>query len=661
MEYYQNRLCVTGAELMEFMPKGTIDSKVSRGKITRLRRACYDTTALYTLDSMPTNIKVEFYRKNPDLEEQAKARPLLENIEPDGAALEYYESYTLPDGRYLTRDHQEEYSNNAAILNACKRVIDDSNSHRMRQSPSQRLKKGEFWGKVATALPRISEEMPHSLPLNPTRLQEKFNQYQKGGYEILISGKFLNKNSAKVDDDVKESVIIQLIGDRRNLDNAQVMKIYNIMAEQMNWHKITSHTVGNWREKYDIITAAGRLGETQYRAKKTMQVKRSRPTAPLLYWTADGWDVELLYQQQVTNKKGHSVTTYHNRLTVVIILDPCVNYPIGYAIGEAESPALISAALRNAVNHTAELFGTRYRVNQFQCDNYAIKNLKPLYGQISDKVTPARVRNAKSKVVEPYFNSINKKYCQFQPNWSGFGITSRKDKQPNNDAINKYRHSFPDKEGCAAQIDAIIYAERAEKQEQYLKLFEHLPEERKLPLPTEQYLLNFGEETGRTNTLEGNGLRPTIGGIKRDYDCFDLNFRKYSHLKWRVMYDPDDLNKVLAVNEDGSLRFMLEEKHIQPMAIAERTENDVKELARIREYNKRLESKVSNRLLEAAETTQQLLDANINQIDPTLAKLVICDSRGQHKNQRNKKRIPETTTYEEIETITDDSNLSDLY
>jgi len=39
-------------------------------------------------------------------------------------------------------------------------------------------------------------------------------------------------------------------------------------------------------------------------------------------------------------------TTYTNRKTAVIVLDACKKYPIGYAIGDHESPALIRWALR---------------------------------------------------------------------------------------------------------------------------------------------------------------------------------------------------------------------------------------------------------------------------------------------------------------------------
>lgn len=665
MEYFQNTLCITGAEILEFMPEGTLKSFSYRKKVNRVRRGCFETPALYSVDSLPEKYKVEVYKKYPDLKKQAEAKPLLDNIEPDGEAINFFETYQLPDGRHLDDEKKQEYTNNAAILNCCKRILEAEASHRGRQG--KRLKKGEFWKKAAEALPRLDERYPNSLPQNPLRLQEKYRQYQQGGYEILINGRFMNKHAAKVDDDIKESVLLQLIGDRRNLDNEQIRGLYNYMAEQMKWEKITAATVGVWREKYDLITSAGRLGETSFRNNRTMQVKRSRPTLPLLYWTADGWDVELLFQRTTTDKKGHSVTTYHNRLTVVIILDPCVNYPVGYAIGEGENPGLIKAALRNAVNHTRELFGERYRVNQFQCDNYAIKTMTPLYGVIADKVTPARVRNAKSKVIEPYFKRINKKYCQLMPNWSGFGITSNKNSQPNIDAMNKYRHSFPDLEGCTAQITWIVEQERAAKREKYLELFTQLPDNRKLPLSQEQYLLNFGADTGFTNALEGSGLKPTINGIKRSYDCFTPEFRMYSHLKWVVKYDPDNLNEILAVSEDGSLRFMLEEKYVQPMALAERKEGDSEQLQRVRNFNKTLETGVIERLAIAGQHTKELLDAN-PQIDTTLSRLILCDSDGQHKNQRNKQRKPIDVKAIDVTTVggkpkneIEDTELGDLY
>ena len=92
-----------------------------------------------------------------------------------------------------------------------------------------------------------------------------------------------------------------------------------------------------------------------------MTVKRSAPSAPLYFWTLDGWDAELLYQKTTVDKQGHNVTTYHNRVKLEVVLDACTKYPIGFAIADTESPDLVRAALRDAVNHTRELFGSRFR------------------------------------------------------------------------------------------------------------------------------------------------------------------------------------------------------------------------------------------------------------------------------------------------------------
>lgn len=609
-------------------------------KIVQVQRACKGTPALFLVNSLPVKYKMEVYRRFPDLEEKEESKPFIETIEPDGAAIDFFENYILNDGRHFKSEKIKEYSNNAAILNAFGNVLDRANSQRIKQS-HKRFNKTEFWQKAARALPRIADTYLHSLPANSRRLHEKFNQYKREGYAALIPGKYGTRTAAKICNETQESLITQLIADARNLDNARIASLYNLVAQAQGWKTITEHTVGVWRRKLDLVTAGGRLGATRFRAQKSMQVKRSRPELPLTYWTLDGWTAELLYQKNITRKKKdgttYNVTTYTNRLTIVIVLDTFLNYPVGYAIGERESPELIKAALRNAVNHTAELFGKRYRVNQLQSDNYGRGNLTPYYQVVGEAYTPARAHNAKAKVIEPFFNYFNKKYCQLCKNWSGFGITSNKNLQPNSEFLNKNRHSFPTEDECRQQLTAFVEQERAGKRQQYVAMFAQLPEERRLPLSDEQYLLTFGADTGYRNALEGMGLRPKIGGIKRDYDCFDTRFREYAHVKWTVKYDPDNLDRVLAVNEDGSLRFMLESKHVQPMALADRKEGDGDQLARINHFNKQLEREVTNKLAHTRRTVEQLFNNN-PQLD-VATRLLLCDSAGQNKDHKQTRRL----------------------
>lgn len=644
MEIYNGELCATYGDLAGILTVSAIQHRVQRDASVQARKACPGKPALFFLHKLPLKSQTEVYRRYPDLKAQVESKPFVESIEPDGAALDFYQRHQFDDGKYLPTDKQTEYANNAAVLNAFRLVLERSDSQHRKQS-KRCISKAEFWRKAAQALPRIADTFPHTLPENPRRLQEKFNQYVREGYGALITGKYGTRNAAKIDDDTKESLLIRLISDARNLDNAQIARIYNVVAETQGWKTITGAAVGVWREKHDLVTAGGRLGATRFRNQKSMQVKRTRPELPLLYCTIDGWVAELLYQK--VNERNGTIT-YTNRLTIVLVLDPCINYPIGYAIGERETPELIKAALRNAANHTAELFGRRYRFNQLQSDNYGRGNLAPVYQIMGEKYTPARAHNAKSKVIEPFFNQFNRKYCQLCKNWSGFGITSNKDLQPNSEFLNKHRHDFPTEEGCRQQLVAFIERERAEKRAEYVKLFAKLPEERRLPLSDEQYLLTFGADTGYRNALEGVGLRPTIGGIKRDYDCFDPKFREYAHVRWAVKYDPDNLDHVLAVNEDGSLRFMLERKHVQPMALADRREGDAEQLARVQAFNKQLENGITERLALASNKVEQLFNDN-PQLD-VATRLLLCDSRGQNKNHKQTRRL-QAHEIEDIEAI----------
>ncbi|MBR1774080.1 MAG: hypothetical protein IJ759_01005, partial [Bacteroidales bacterium] len=612
MEYYNNIQAVTYNDISDIMPLGTLKSCVHRGNVTKLRRACYDNPALYSVESFPLKYRKAIKEKfSEEMKEDATTKLLdAEEIKTDMQAVKFYSEYVLTDGRHLPSDKQTEYTNNASILNRCKEIYQISCERRNRTSGT-RIKKGEFWKKVSDKLTKLQEDFPNSLPTDTMRLQKKYNDYQKRGYEAMISGKFMNKNNAKIDNGEQQATIISLLSDYRNFYDTQVAEFYNTVAKAKGWKEITVGTVANWRKKYELEIYAGRKGANKFRLYKTMQNKRERPKAALLYWSADGWDVELAYQRETINKDGKKVTTYHNRLTMVVVTDTCIDYPVGYAIGEYESGDLIKRALRDAVNHTKALFGQRMGADQYQSDHFAISKLTQAYQSIADKFTPARVKNSRSKTVERYFLTLNDKYAHLEKNWTGHGVKSQL--QPNDEMLNIIRHDIPTFEECVEQIAGIVEKEREQKIEQYRALYEKLPEERKYVLSNEQYLLNFGNENHRkngvvsTNKLEGSGMNVTINGEKRHYDCFDMEFRKHSYEDWVIKYAPEDLSEVLAVNKDGSLRYMLEEKHLQPMALAERKEGDSEELQRVFDYNKSIERHVMDVICSAQDRTRRFL------------------------------------------------------
>lgn len=661
MEWYNNILAVEYSDVSDILSYKTLEQNVLRGNISRVRRACYEQPALYSVESFPAKYRKAIEEKFPEMykQEESSNKNLLcgDNILRDMKAVQYFAEYTLSDGRHLPSEKQEEYVNNASILNRCKEIMEESNQMRSRTS-GRKIKKGEFWKMVSEKLPQLQEDIRNTLPIDRMRLTKKYNDYQRRGYEALISGKFMNKNNAKIKEDEQTATIISLLSDYRNFYDTQVMEFYNVLARENGWKEITVGTVANWREKYELEIYAGRRGATKFRMNKTMQTKRKRPSAALLYWSADGWDVELAYQKQTISKDGRKVTTYHNRLTMVVVTDTCIDYPVGYAIGDSESSDLIKRALRDAVNHTKALFGQRMGADQYQSDHFAISKLTSAYQSIADKFTPARVKNSKGKTVERYFLNLNDRYAHLERNWTGHGVKSKL--QPNDEMLNAIRHTFPTYEEAIRQAAEIIEKERQAKIEDYKKFYEKLPKERKYYLSNEMYLLQFGEENHKrngevsTNKLEGSGLNITIAGKKHHYDCFDIEFRTHSYEDWTIKYDPNDLSEVLAVNKDGSLRYMLEEKYVQPMALADRKDGDAMQLQRVFDYNDDLERHVSETLCNAQNTFQTMLRGmQTGRIDETLSKLMITDSNGQHKNQRNANRISakeiEETSYTPVD------------
>ena len=650
MQYFNNILTVEAGWMIEqgVMTETEYKNLAHHSKdIQVVRRACRNTPALVAYDSMPDRYKKAIVERVGDPRKQARQNVLEGLIEHSAAATTFFEDYMIDDDRHLPADKRREYYANAVVLDGVKRLIESRNSK--RKALGNRATR--FWDEISQAVQELDlTKWPHTLPANARSLERKYQRYIAEGFGSLVHKAYQtgSKNAAKVADENQKAMLVTFMSDPRNLDNEQVARLYNMVAQQMDWKKITASAVAVWRDKCDDLIFARRHGAEKYRAGREMQVKRSAPTRPLLFWTMDGWDVELLYQ----HKPDKGATTYHNRLTMVVVLDGCCRYPIGFAVGKNESPALIREALRDAERETQRLFGSMYRVGQLQSDHFAMKNLTPTYQAVADKVTPARVKNAKAKPIEAWFNYFNKKYCQMQTNWSGFGITSRKELQPNTEYITKYKHQFPDFEGCVRQIVSFIQAERAELETAYVAQFEA---EGLTELKTAQYLMAFGESTGeRRYLLQGCGIRCTIGTRKMDYDCFDTHFRKYPSTRWQLRYDPEDLHYAVAVNEDESLQFTLEEKYIQPMALADRKEGDARELQRVMDFNRRKEQELMDELTPMEDRARELLEQT------TLSKLLITDSRGQHKLPKAKARLAAANA-ELVEAVETGDNFYDMY
>ena len=364
-----------------------------------------------------------------DIIEQALRNPLEKYLDNDVEAYDFFYKHVKPDGKKLIPEKVREYTGNAIALRAIIGLLDNKKAANRRLGSNMDVK--HTYEAILKALPVLQPKWGWKMPSSERALRIKIQGFRKDGYSSLIHGGTGNENSAKVQDNEQAAVLRSLLRHNRNFNDVQIQKMYNETAKILGWKTISEKTVGKRRKEWHLTIEARRRGETAFMNNIAMQAKRKNPLHPLLYWTFDGWDAELLYQKTTINKKGERVTTYWNRLKILVVIDACTKYPVGYAIGEAENAELIKRAIRNALLHTKELFGCIHRPQQVQSDNFAISSFAGLLEKITPKFTPARPRNAKAKVIEPYFRHINTDYCQFMSNWGGYGVKAKDDNQPN--------------------------------------------------------------------------------------------------------------------------------------------------------------------------------------------------------------------------------------
>lgn len=654
-EYYNGKLgvkisfLITDRKLdpnsMRFISYNALFKRMSSKNFTenQLRRASLNYPALVEFHSLCRDWKDALILKFGSPDREVKKSWFAENYEPDGKAWDYFNAYRYgEDQKKLDLKLIETYTYNASVLNTVIKIKND----RKNYCRALGTKNVNIWESLTNDV-NAFREVEHKLPSTSRGLRMLVNKYNEEGYKGIISGRLQNTNAAKVKEDIQFAVLDELLAKHQNLHYTLVSEIYNTVAGVNNWPTISEQTVANRAQNNRLVITAGRKGKSELSNKVLMQNKRSAPSSAMLYWTMDGWDAELLYQKTETSKTGHSGTTYHNRLTVVVVLDPFNKYPVGYAIGTHETPELIKAALRNAFSHMRELFGEYYRPYQLQTDNYAIKTLRNTYQACAQRFTPAQVKNAKAKVIEPYFKHINEKYCKLFDNWSGHNVNSGSSYQPNSEYLNKIRHSFPDQYQCQMQLVTIFEQERKKKREAFVNSFNTASDEFKTTLNRGLFLRYLGEVSQFTNKISAAGFGTTINGKRLWFDSFDPNFRKLSHLDWAVFYDPEDLSDLLIQNAqsragkvaeiEGKYEFYLEEKHIQPMALAERSEGDAEQLQLVKNYNQ----SIINDITQQRQKNYELIEPVINdpRLNDTLAKHLLVDSSGQHKNRKSIERV----------------------
>jgi len=578
------------------------------------------------------------------------ALPIMKQLLPDAKAEAFFRDYRYADNKVLPNEYQVKCCKAVQWLNLFVKVQDDK---RFIKDELGIKHIESFWSVAIAQLKANNVDLPYSYGNLVSKPDSAIKKYRANGYASLISGNFGNKKAAKVGktdegycperEQQQVAVIRKLSRLHMNLDIVQITSAANFLFEKNGWATISTSTVANLMNKHMLTIMPGRHGSKAYGNNMAMQVQRERPKYPTYYWTLDGWNVELMYQDG---------SKYDNRLVMVVVLDTMNNYPVGYAIGDRENTELIRMALRNAIIHMQDLFGATYRPWQIQSDRYGIKNLTPFYNAVAHIHTPAAVGNAKSKVVEPYFNYFNKTYCRTQYNTSGHNITSSKMNQPNIERLNEIKKSFPDKNGLIDYLNKCMLKERMGKLDEYRKQWEAMPHEDQVTLSPEDCLIVFGKPHNELNSITGLGLTATLEGQKITFDSFDPEFRALQYsTRFQIIYDPQDLSQALAVTEDGKRRFIVHNKMKVGMGYKNTTPEQLEYRKQINDFNRqRKEEIIQTALLDDAIVNELTGVLQLTNDEEAALKVMLTDDYGQQKERlQDAKRLKRLQQSEQTE------------
>lgn len=267
----------------------------------RLRKGSWIYDSLVEFDSLCPNWRQLIHATFGKPVEEIKRSFFAKKFITDGKAKEFFETYRYGEDNLqkLKPDVIELYINNASALNTVLHI----RTYRKNYSRTIGNVKLDLWGSLSKDVNEFNEVLI-DLPTTPDSLRHKATRYQREGYSSIVSRKYGMRNASKVETKEQNALVEELISKHQNLNDQQIADIYNLAAKSIGWKPITARTVGNIRKKTNLFTYAGRRGETNFMHNMEMQVKRKKPSRPMIYWTADGWDVELLYKAFVLGKKS---------------------------------------------------------------------------------------------------------------------------------------------------------------------------------------------------------------------------------------------------------------------------------------------------------------------------------------------------------------------
>ena len=551
MEIYRNILAVTVEELTgadngdPIMSYNNYKQLVMRQNISILRTARgLGHYALIEFASLPARFKAKFIAKYGDPEKIIRKEK--ETMKMDENAIEFFDSYRLPDGSYLKSEKRDEYVTNASVLN---RLQERANRQRTCRNMSGNTTPLN-WEAIYKECEQLRDEVGHTLPRNNARLREKMRQYKEEGYACLISGRLGNSNTTKITPEAGRYIVALKRSRVKVYTDVQIFEEYNRVAPERGWKTLKSHSsITAYLERPEVksVWTDAVYGELVARQRYGYQHSTELPSQSDLLWYGDGTKVNLYYK--VYTKGGYKLAT----TSVFEVIDAASEVFLGYQICDTESFEAMYEAYRKSMELTGRCPVELGYDGQGGTKRTDAKEWLAKISQISRKATPY---NGPSKTIENIFGRFQAQVLHKYPGFTGQNITARAEKsRPNMEWIEANVDNLPTYEELLK-----IYAEARQEWNRMKhpaydmtrqQVYDSKRSDKAIVLNEVIRREIFWLNTQKNVTFSAYGIKFTLRGQEYHYDVYDENglpdmaFReKHIGREFRIQYDPHDMSVV---------------------------------------------------------------------------------------------------------------------
>ncbi|MDY5858149.1 MAG: hypothetical protein SPK09_02815, partial [Porphyromonas sp.] len=350
-----------------------------------------------------------------------------EAYQRDLRALAYYIdklhrlSQALTEGRIT--ELANEYAVNASVIQAVVKLRKDNELYR-----KVRGKRGVSWADMATAIAFYKEEVGHTLGTSPTRFAQWVRKYDAEGYDALISKKFGNMNTLKLNVEV-ERLLIAMAKDKHRPYRKTVwewycdfrkggLEYYDLetgeLFDRAQFPDLSEKTVADFLNGPVASAVLSKTHDSRhdYMTRKRPHHRRIKPRYSLSMLTFDDKDFTAKVLAPGL-KKPTSLKAY-------FAFDVASGAVVGWSFGVKKDKELFLECVRSMYrNLLAWGLGQPYEA---QVENHLVSSYSETMmksGHLFPEVTFAGAENSQEKYAERLFHSFKHQIEKY--NISGVG------------------------------------------------------------------------------------------------------------------------------------------------------------------------------------------------------------------------------------------------